>query len=212
MVTACLTTPSWSTLGGGPFRLRPKSGIAHGSSHLLDDRIPCLQSVSDAHSPELLFLGTASAIPSKYRNVSGILLRPLGPQGPGLLIDCGEGSYGQLVQQVKGLCAANPPRSSASAQGSRAFSSAGVAPYYEPPFDPISPPYSKDLQFFFFKSVSVVLSSTARRVGCRCHCGGSARRVHFTSARRSPLRPAGHHCALRAAPQRGQQMSRMLRG
>ncbi|KAK7232670.1 3'-tRNA processing endoribonuclease [Aureococcus anophagefferens] len=64
----------------------------------------------DARDAELVFLGTGSAIPSKHRNVSGIYLRcrnapgaatpaPLpAPREPGagLLLDCGEGTLGQL--------------------------------------------------------------------------------------------------------------------
>ena len=45
---------------------------------------------------ELLFLGTGSASPSKYRNVSAILLSL--PRG-GLLMDCDEGTYAQLVRR-----------------------------------------------------------------------------------------------------------------
>ena len=60
---------------------------------------------------ELVFLGTGAAAPSKYRNVTGTLLR-LRKRGPGtaaaaaggpppaggLLLDCGEGSLGQLTR------------------------------------------------------------------------------------------------------------------
>ena len=42
---------------------------------------------------EVIFLGTGSALPSKYRNVTGIYLRL--PRG-GMLLDCGEGSFHQL--------------------------------------------------------------------------------------------------------------------
>jgi ribonuclease Z len=56
----------------------------------------------------LSFLGTSSAIPSKYRNVSGIWLQGLperecptggtcGRRSGGVLLDCGEGSFGQLL-------------------------------------------------------------------------------------------------------------------
>eukprot|EP01084_Bolivina_argentea_P249198 417062_1 len=44
---------------------------------------------------ELAFLGTGSAQPSKYRNVSGIYLR-LSKNGAGMLLDAGEGSLGQM--------------------------------------------------------------------------------------------------------------------
>ena len=47
---------------------------------------------------EITFLGTGAAIPSKYRNVTGIYL-DLFARG-GMLIDCGEGSLGQLMRRV----------------------------------------------------------------------------------------------------------------
>jgi ribonuclease Z len=43
---------------------------------------------------EVLFTGTGSMMPSKYRNVSGILLRV--SKETSLLLDCGEGTFGQL--------------------------------------------------------------------------------------------------------------------
>lgn len=42
-------------------------------------------------------LGTSSAMPSKYRNVSSLLLRY--PNGKSILLDCGEGTLGQLYRQ-----------------------------------------------------------------------------------------------------------------
>jgi ribonuclease Z len=51
-------------------------------------------------SPELIFLGTGAAIPSKYRNVSGILLRMQNPQDGCLLLDCGEGTLGQMQRRL----------------------------------------------------------------------------------------------------------------
>ncbi|PRP87102.1 zinc phosphodiesterase ELAC protein 2 isoform 1 [Planoprotostelium fungivorum] len=49
----------------------------------------------DPSTLQLTFLGTGSASPSKYRNVSSIYVQlPLG----GLLMDAGEGSYGQLYR------------------------------------------------------------------------------------------------------------------
>lgn len=44
-------------------------------------------------------LGTGSAMPSKYRSVSAILVRA--PR-TSLLLDCGEGSYGQLLRACGG--------------------------------------------------------------------------------------------------------------
>lgn len=46
---------------------------------------------------EITFLGTGAAIPSKYRNVTGIYLN-LFSRG-GMLVDCGEGSFGQLKRR-----------------------------------------------------------------------------------------------------------------
>eukprot|EP01113_Clastostelium_recurvatum_P042256 TRINITY_DN6835_c2_g2_i1.p1 TRINITY_DN6835_c2_g2~~TRINITY_DN6835_c2_g2_i1.p1 ORF type:complete len:664 (+),score=198.65 TRINITY_DN6835_c2_g2_i1:98-1993(+) len=55
-----------------------------------------------ARSPSVTFLGTGSALPSKYRNVTGIYVTVPDDQGEddhGVLFDCGEGSYGQLVRR-----------------------------------------------------------------------------------------------------------------
>lgn len=43
---------------------------------------------------EVVFLGTGAACPSKYRNVSSTLFRL--PRGAAILLDCGEGTLGQL--------------------------------------------------------------------------------------------------------------------
>jgi hypothetical protein len=58
------------------------------------------------------FLGTGCAIPSKYRNVSGILLQL--SRDSGMLLDCGEGTWQQLVRMARehpGMCrtASNHP-------------------------------------------------------------------------------------------------------
>jgi len=50
------------------------------------------------HEPELIFLGTGSAIPSKYRNTSCILVNLRIPQPTSVILDCGEDSYGQLIR------------------------------------------------------------------------------------------------------------------
>ncbi|XP_061761696.1 zinc phosphodiesterase ELAC protein 2 isoform X7 [Nerophis ophidion] len=46
--------------------------------------------------PELVFLGTGSALPMKIRNVSGTLVHISPSQS--LLLDCGEGTFGQLCR------------------------------------------------------------------------------------------------------------------
>lgn len=46
--------------------------------------------------PEVVFLGTGSAIPMKVRNVSGTLLNISSSQS--VLLDCGEGTFGQLCR------------------------------------------------------------------------------------------------------------------
>lgn len=46
--------------------------------------------------PKIVMLGTGSSIPSKVRNTSGILLRV--DEDHGMLLDCGEGTFGQIVK------------------------------------------------------------------------------------------------------------------
>ncbi|XP_074870480.1 zinc phosphodiesterase ELAC protein 2 isoform X2 [Carettochelys insculpta] len=46
--------------------------------------------------PEIVFLGTGSAIPMKIRNVSSTLINTSSTQS--LLLDCGEGTFGQLCR------------------------------------------------------------------------------------------------------------------
>ncbi|XP_077476086.1 zinc phosphodiesterase ELAC protein 2 [Stigmatopora argus] len=49
-----------------------------------------------AEYPELIFLGTGSALPMKIRNVSSTLINI--STGRSLLLDCGEGTFGQLCR------------------------------------------------------------------------------------------------------------------
>ncbi|GFH06449.1 lactamase_B domain-containing protein [Haematococcus lacustris] len=70
-------------------RCQPAPGIA--------PTLPHASTLQQAPVAALLFLGTGSAEPSKYRSASGILLRCPGGQGS-LLMDCGEGSWGQLLR------------------------------------------------------------------------------------------------------------------
>ena len=70
---------------------------------------PALQAAADAglapprtapamHSKAVVvFLGTGSALPSKYRNVTGVWMAT--PSGRGVLFDAGEGTFGQMVRR-----------------------------------------------------------------------------------------------------------------
>lgn len=46
---------------------------------------------------EVVFLGTGAAMPSKYRNVTSIYFNRF--QRGGMLLDCGEGTFGQLTRR-----------------------------------------------------------------------------------------------------------------
>ncbi|KAM6595021.1 hypothetical protein CsatA_002724 [Cannabis sativa] len=62
-----------------------------------DDTLPsCLENIG-REDMEIVFLGTGSSQPSKYRNVSSIHIN-LFSKG-GLLLDCGEGTLGQLKRR-----------------------------------------------------------------------------------------------------------------
>ncbi|XP_073997191.1 ribonuclease Z [Rhodnius prolixus] len=50
----------------------------------------------DSEYPNLVFLGTGSCIPNKARNTSAILINL--SENKSMLLDCGEGTYGQLVR------------------------------------------------------------------------------------------------------------------
>ncbi|XP_045476586.1 ribonuclease Z, mitochondrial isoform X2 [Harmonia axyridis] len=56
----------------------------------------CRDDIVPKEYPRVLFLGTGSCIPNKTRNTSGILLESGKDQN--ILMDCGEGTYGQLVR------------------------------------------------------------------------------------------------------------------
>lgn len=59
-------------------------------------REPACVSRLDRTTAEVMFLGTAGAIPGKYRNVSGIYLHLFGRGG--MILDCGEGTWGQMTR------------------------------------------------------------------------------------------------------------------
>uniref|UniRef100_A0AAQ4QDL4 Zinc phosphodiesterase ELAC protein 2 n=1 Tax=Gasterosteus aculeatus aculeatus TaxID=481459 RepID=A0AAQ4QDL4_GASAC len=56
----------------------------------------CCCLLKGAEHPEVVFLGTGSALPMKIRNVSGTLVN-ISPSRS-LLLDCGEGTFGQLCR------------------------------------------------------------------------------------------------------------------
>ena len=55
--------------------------------------------LSSPQQPSLVFTGTGSAIPCKYRNVTGMCLQTNDEST--ILLDCGEGTVGQLMRTVK---------------------------------------------------------------------------------------------------------------
>ena len=60
------------------------------------DAVPSSLRALEPGECELVFLGTGSSMPAKYRNVSGLFL-DLKKHG-GVIVDCGEGSFGQLCR------------------------------------------------------------------------------------------------------------------
>jgi ribonuclease Z len=68
---------------------------------------PLRNSLSVPDDAEIIFTGTSSAVPNKYRNVSGIYVRMPPPatsssvsERNAIFLDCGEGSYGSLVRRL----------------------------------------------------------------------------------------------------------------
>jgi len=49
--------------------------------------------------PKIIMLGTGCSIPSKVRNTSGILLQI--DENHSILLDCGEGTFGQIMRLYK---------------------------------------------------------------------------------------------------------------
>lgn len=73
-------------------------GNGHGSeeAHAVDMATPdCVASITPG-TAAIRFLGTGGAIPGKHRNVSGIMLDLF--QRGGVIMDCGEGSWGQMTR------------------------------------------------------------------------------------------------------------------
>lgn len=66
------------------------------------DGVPACIKDASRHEAELVFLGTGAAVPSKYRNVTGTYLHMF--DRGGLMVDCGEGSLGQLRRRFGAAC------------------------------------------------------------------------------------------------------------
>lgn len=67
-----------------------------GDNYGQEDIPACLHGVG-REEMEMVFLGTGSSQPSKYRNVSSIYVH-LFKRG-GIMLDCGEGTYAQLKRR-----------------------------------------------------------------------------------------------------------------
>ncbi|CAA3003552.1 zinc phosphodiesterase ELAC 2 [Olea europaea subsp. europaea] len=84
-------------LGNGEKIFVQANGVMTEELSLHDSALPgCLEDVS-RDDLEIVFLGTGSSQPSKYRNVSSIFIN-LFSKGS-LLLDCGEGTLGQLKRR-----------------------------------------------------------------------------------------------------------------
>uniref|UniRef100_A0A3Q2CC61 Zinc phosphodiesterase ELAC protein 2 n=1 Tax=Cyprinodon variegatus TaxID=28743 RepID=A0A3Q2CC61_CYPVA len=64
--------------------------------NFLEEVEKCRKAFPGEKYPEVVFLGTGSALPMKIRNVSGTLVNISASQS--LLLDCGEGTFGQLCR------------------------------------------------------------------------------------------------------------------
>jgi ribonuclease BN (tRNA processing enzyme) len=59
-----------------------------------------MESEGDTFEPSVLFLGTVSMKPTQYRSASAIMVFI---NGNSLLMDCAEGSYGQLLDHYQSI-------------------------------------------------------------------------------------------------------------
>ena len=76
---------------------RHSDDAASASAPYDDEKLPPALRGIGREVCEISFLGTGSAVPSKYRNVTGLYVNLFGSGG--LMLDCGEDSYGQLVRR-----------------------------------------------------------------------------------------------------------------
>ncbi|XP_070517206.1 ribonuclease Z, mitochondrial isoform X2 [Cardiocondyla obscurior] len=71
-------------------------GILDALAELQTDINARMKTLPANEYPKIVMLGTGSSIPSKLRNTSGILLQI--DKDHSMLLDCGEGTFGQLVK------------------------------------------------------------------------------------------------------------------
>jgi ribonuclease Z len=71
-------------------------GPSARSDAYLSEEVPSALRALSPGDVELVFLGTGSSMPAKYRNVSGLFLDQ--KTRGGVILDCGEGSFGQLCR------------------------------------------------------------------------------------------------------------------
>ena len=86
---ACATQDRWQSVLCHANELYRQGGVPSGLFSLVQDNDPS----------SLLFLGTGCAEPSAWRGGSAILIR-IGREQKGILLDCGEGTYGQLCRYL----------------------------------------------------------------------------------------------------------------
>lgn len=78
-----------------------ESGAKDMAQDIIRDQVLESSHLGENGKGDLLFAGTASALPCKYRNVTGMLLSNV--DGRSMLLDVGEGTVGQLLRmQAKG--------------------------------------------------------------------------------------------------------------
>ena len=89
--------PSYENEGGSQwFDISEKGSTAKPASKLLLPSSPTLSPPLSPDDAVITFQGTGAACPSKYRNVSGILLQTFASGN--LLLDCGEGTLSQIYK------------------------------------------------------------------------------------------------------------------
>ncbi len=90
----------------GPPKSSTEARAASQATDADEEPVPkCLMDMGSSRETGVMFLGTGSAEPSKYRGPSAILLSTPGPAY--MLLDCGEGTWGQILRKFGPAGAAN---------------------------------------------------------------------------------------------------------